>query len=52
MPGVFIAAFAIFVAIVLIYVVTGFLFRGYKLKNANENDFDFGHSDSMSNTNL
>jgi hypothetical protein len=52
MPVVFIIPFAIFVAVVLIWVVTGFLFRGYKLKNANETDFDFGHSDSMSNTNL
>jgi hypothetical protein len=52
MPGVFILAFAVFVAVVLIYVISGFLFRGYKLKNANETDFDFGQSDSMSNTNL
>jgi|RhiMetdeSRZDD1v2_1073273.scaffolds.fasta_scaffold4921440_1 hypothetical protein len=53
MPGIFIAAFVVFAVLVIIFVVTGFLFRGYRLKNANENDFDFSpHYDSTTNTNL
>ena len=51
MPGIFIVAFLVFVVLVVLFVVTGFLFRGYRLKNANENDFDFApHYDSNSNT--
>jgi hypothetical protein len=51
MPGIFIAAFVVFVVLVIVYVVTGFLFRGYRLKNANENEFS-SHFDSTTNTNL
>ena len=51
MPGIFIAAFVVFAVLVIIYVVTGFLFRGYHLKNANENEFS-SHYDSTTNTNL
>jgi heme/copper-type cytochrome/quinol oxidase subunit 2 len=51
MPGIFIFMFVAFVVLVIIFVVTGFLFRGYHLKNANETDFS-SHYDSTTNTNL
>ncbi|WP_157592096.1 hypothetical protein [Solirubrobacter soli] len=51
MPGIFIAAFVVCAVLIIGFVVTGFLFRGYHLKNANENDFDFSpHYDSNSDT--
>ena len=51
--GIFIFMFVAFVVLVIIFVVTGFLFRGYHLRNANENDFDYSsHYDSTTNTNL
>ena len=53
MPGIFIFMFVAFVVLVIIFVVTGFLFRGYHLRNANDNDFDYSsHYDSTTNTNL
>ncbi len=52
MPGIFIFMFVAFVVLVIIFVVTGFLFRGYHLKNANETDFSSSPSDSTTNTNL
>jgi hypothetical protein len=51
MPSLFIYLFAGFVVLVVLWVVTGFLFRGYRLKNANDTDFS-SHYDSTTNTNL
>ena len=39
MPGIFIAAFVAFVVFVILLFAFLIMFRGWRLKNANENDW-------------
>jgi hypothetical protein len=40
MPGIFIAAFVAFVVFVVLLFAVLIIFRGWRLKNANETDWD------------
>jgi hypothetical protein len=49
MPGIFIAAFAGFVVLVILLFAVLIIFKGFRPKNANELDWDYSsHYDSNS----